>query len=243
MEQKGKTVVWTLTSNGYKYYTLNLLKSLQKAGVSWTLKVICADKAAHAFFKREGYNCSLWGAGEPVQLNMSLFGSRNFQKMNRMKLDILDSYWRNPEITQCVYLDGDIVVYKDFLQDLSGHDLAFQCDEYDPAIICNTRCPNICTGMIAWRQSYLQIKWPDLFKISPNDPSWLEKPEDQIWVNRQLRRTGIPFISLPRNLFLNWVFVRQMYDKRSALLLHYNYRVGEVKKGDMMRNGDWLIPY
>jgi len=238
-------VVWTLTSNGYKYYTLNLLKSLQKARVPWTLTIICADKASYNFFKREGYTCSLWNGGAALDaMRMSLFGSRDFQKLNRIKLDILDSYWRNPEIKQCVYLDGDIVVYKDFLQDLSGHDLAFQCDEYNPEVICNMRCPNVCTGMIAWRQSDLQNKWPDFFKVAPKDPSWIEKPEDQIWVNRQLRQTGIPYISLPRDLFPNGVFVRWLRtDKRGARLLHYNYRVGEVKKGDMMRNGDWLIPY
>jgi hypothetical protein len=60
---KDGTFVFTLTNNGYKYFTLNLVEHLKKAKVPWKLCIVCADKAAYQFFRNQtipaisGYSC------------------------------------------------------------------------------------------------------------------------------------------------------------------------------------------
>jgi len=44
-------LVWTMTTNGYKYLTLNLLESLKKANIKWKLMIICVDKESHTFMQ------------------------------------------------------------------------------------------------------------------------------------------------------------------------------------------------
>jgi hypothetical protein len=77
---------------------------------------------------------------------------------------------------------------------------------------------------------------------------WRAKPEDQPFVNQRLAAIGLPVVSLPRDLYPNGVYASVYGRKRltaaaAPMLLHYNYMVGDAKKGKMRANGDWLLPY
>ncbi len=80
-----------------------------------------------------------------------------------------------------------------------------------------------------------------------NEQEWLQQPEDQVWVNKRLLELNIDWVVLSREGFPNGA--RLNLTKRDdnlramAYLLHYNYRVGDIKKADMKRYGDWLLPY
>jgi hypothetical protein len=242
------TLVFTLTSNGYKYFTLNLVENLKRANISWKLCIICADKDSYQFFRRQTIPAILAttlidGSGP----NISPFGSRQFQRLNRLKLELLSSLVSFPEVVKGVYMDGDIAVYNDFLPDILSRldegGLYFQCDEgsRDPCS-GDTNCVNVCTGLIAWSHGVS----PTLFSV-PNHPDlWKKQQEDQVFVNARLRDEGTAFKTLPRDLYPNGQFLR-LYSpdselKRVAKLLHYNYTVGMDKQRRMKQNGDWLSP-
>ena len=175
------------------------------------------------------------------------FGSTNFMTLNRLKLRLLDTFSKNPDIQSCIYLDGDIAVYKNIVEDLQGRlqgscGLLFQCDEKEAECSGNPRCPNVCTGVIAFRHGCDA----GVFLIH-DEAVWKEKPEDQVWVNKALAIRNIDYHVLPRDLYPNGMrgtFTHSHPEyKGMAYLLHYNYRIGETKIADMKRFGDWLLPY
>ena len=243
--KKGR-LCWTLTSNGYKYLTWNFVLHWRKA-IKHPLLVICADKASFTFLQREGISCVL--AAELVPdygPTVVPFGTRNFSTLNRMKLFYLAEFAKMPEVEECCYLDGDVVVYADFLdavfQGLTKGQLALQCDEQNASCNGSGQCPNGCTGVVLFKHGID----PSLFIIT-NEEEWQKKPEDQVWVNTQLEKYQIPWIVLSRQGFPNGARAAMTKNNKElsamAYLLHYNYRVGDVKKIDMKRYGDWLLPY
>jgi hypothetical protein len=237
-----KTLVWTLTSHGYQFLTHNLYKLIQKCGIKWKLCVICADDASYQYMRREGISAIKSEVQLPdFGLDISPFGSGNFQRLNLLKLRILDSLAKDNRLDNCIYMDGDIAVYKDFVPDilerLKLDGLLFQCDEQKRDILCGgNKCGNCCTGFIAWSHG------SDGEIFAMNDRSeWLTKPEDQVWVNKKLVANSVKYKTLDRHLYPNGTFVSQEGIRNDAYILHYNYRVGKVKVADMKRFGDWLL--
>jgi hypothetical protein len=245
---KNGRLCWTMTSNGYKYLTWNFVLHWRKAS-KHPMLVICADRTSYNFLQRESIPCVLAAELLPdYGTSVVPFGSRNFSTLNRMKLYYLAEFARRPEIRECCYLDGDVIVYADFLDGVFGgmadQLLALQCDEQKAT--CggkdNEKCPNGCTGVVLFKHGID----PAVFTIH-DEAEWQLQPEDQVWVNKQLVRLGIHWIVLSREGFPNGA--RAAMTKRMpelgamAYLLHYNYRVGDVKKIDMKRYGDWLLPY
>jgi hypothetical protein len=148
-------------------------------------------------------------------------------------------------IEKCMYIDGDICVYKDIVADLverlEGSPFWMQCDEQ--CVDCTgPLCPNLCSGLIAWRHGFDS----GCFKLD-NETLWLEKPEDPVWVNRKIQALGLDIAALPRELYPNGMrCIKTKTDpglRDTAMCLHYNYRVGASKKADMKRFGDWRLPY
>lgn len=238
-----QTLVWTLTTSGYKFYTLNLVRHLQAAKVPWKLAIVCADKPVYRFFRNEGIPCILYekAQGEsPGQ--MLLFGSKAFQEINLVKLDILAGFAGRPEIQRCVYLDGDIAVMRDFLPDilerLQTTPLLFQCDEQRKTP-CEKPCRNCCTGVIAWSHG----ADGGIFKVT-DKAAWLAAPEDQRWVNSQLHAKSVSYETLPRDMYPNGVFSEGWKAEcPQASILHYNWLVGPSKLARMKKNCHWLLPY
>lgn len=238
-------LVWTMTTNGYKYITLNLYKSIQRLNASWRFQIVACDKESLNFFKREGIPVELYpNAGPSNESRLAQWGSTQFSRYNFMKLTMLNRFAKNPEIQTCIYIDGDIVVYKDFVPDVlsrldtSPETLLFQCDEKEPSVCSPEGCINCCTGFIAWRHG------ADKGIFDPSDSKkWSEHPDDQLWVNRELRAQGISYKSLPRNLYPNGVYIPIIKTIPEAFLLHFNHRVGNAKVVEMKRLGQWLIPY
>lgn len=242
LDPSTQTLIWCLTSHGYQTLTWNLVKNLQTLGIPWKLCVVCADHASYEFMRREG----IPALKAPTLLpdfghQMSPFGSGNFQRLNLMKLRLLDSFAKDERIKNCIYMDGDIAVYKDFLGDilqrLDTTPLLFQCDEQKRDSPCESdACPNVCSGFIAWKHGY------DGGLFQMNDKTlWLEQPEDQIWINKKLATHRVPFCTLPRELYPNGVFGSLLGPLKTSFILHYNYRVGMSKVADMKRFGDWHL--
>jgi hypothetical protein len=247
---KNGILAWTLTSNGYKYLTWNFVLHWRRAVPGQPMLVVCADKASYQFLNREGISCVMAQNILPdYGPQVVPFGSRQFSILNKMKLNLLDTFAQDAAIQHCIYLDGDIVVYKNIVEYLlqgfsEGRTFQVQCDEqkHECSKAENVFCPNFCTGIIAFSHG------ADVgcFKIT-DAVRWSDKPEDQVWVNASTMLLGVSISILPRDLFPNGARASlTMGDpvlKEKAMLLHYNYRVGDSKKSDMKRFGDWLLPY
>lgn len=246
---KDGCLCWTLTSNGYKYMTWNFALHWQKACPGVPLLVVCADKPSQQFLSREGVRCVLWdNALADYGPQIVPFGSRQFSTLNRLKLTLLDTFAKDEAILKCLYFDGDIAVYKNVAEDLKARleekPLWMQCDEQVQTCTASDqqRCPNTCTGVIAFKHG----ADGGIFKIT-DQAIWSQKPEDQVWVNYAATQLGVPVAVLPREQYPNGA--RLSLTKKDpeltekVFLLHYNYRVGDSKKADMKRFGDWLLPY
>jgi len=242
--------VFTLTNNGYKRMTFNLITHLRRAKVPWKLCVICADMSSYRFFKGQDVPCIRSAPLPEFGPDMSVFGTKHFQTLNLKKLELLAKFAADPAVKVGIYMDGDIAVYSDFLPDIlarfqapAAPRLLIQCDEQTRVDCIGTSCPKGCTGFLAWSHG-LSV---EPFTVASDPLLWKTVPEDQPFVNAMLRRLEIPFETLPRSLYPNGSFV-SLYGKGSAkkdttFLLHYNYLVGRSKEQKMKNNGDWSIPY
>ena len=243
--------VFTLTNNGYKYLTYNLYCHIRDLKLPWKLCIICADSESFYFFKMMGVSTvRLQKPQTSTGTEITLFGTKNFQNLNLLKLDLLHMFASDPAIRYGVYMDGDIVVYSDFLPDIVGRlstpeapKIYLQCDE-QTRVDCSGKpgCENGCTGFIAWSHG-VDTR---IFKVNDDTkPIWRARPEDQMFVNRMMNDLGIPVMTLPRLLYPNGAFA-SMYGpgslrKVGSHILHYNYLVGPAKVTKMKNNADWLV--
>jgi hypothetical protein len=242
-------LTWTMTTNGYKFYTLNLIAWLrEKARVPWTLCVICCDAESYSFFRREGIPCIAYQSQKSQQQRLATFGTSEFAKWNRIKLDLLHYFAENAKslgITHTLYLDGDIVVQRDPWPVLEGAwvspDLLFQCDCIGSEDHSN--CGVICSGVIAHRISDDSLA--RLYEFEQKGWDAAEK-QDQPYIGARLKSLGIPYTTLARSLWGNGEWQksgRWREEFPEWVLLHYNYRMGDTKKGAMRTFGHWRIPY
>ena len=232
---KDNRIVWTMTTNAYKYYTLNLIASFPLK-----LCVICCDES-YGFFRREGIPCVYYDACIKGQTSIACFGTENFAKWNRVKLDILQWFYQNSEalgIRESLYLDGDIVVRRDPWPTLEKEfhtcPLLFQCDCVGGED--HEGCGNICSGVIAERYGTPHT----IYEFDPEQ--WISsKKQDQPYIQGRLH---VPYKTLKRSLFGNghWQ-MSERWRNDDWILLHYNYRVGNTKKSAMKKYKHWFIPY
>lgn len=242
-------IVWTMTTNAYKFYTLNLMKSIQSAKVPWKLCIICCDPESYTFFRREGIPAVAWGVTTAQrrrvgpQTSVAAFGTNEFKVWNRVKIDLLRWFATTCVADWSLYLDGDIVVRRDpwppILSDSSGCNLFFQCDCGHAMEHPEATCKNICSGVIATRhRNAAQAALYDM-----NESLWRASLEqDQPYIAARLVETATPFLTLSRPLFGNGYWQKGgAWRGNDWVLLHYNFRVGDTKKAAMKEDGHWRI--
>lgn len=244
------SLLFTVSSDGYKFLTWNLYLHLQKINPSLRLLILCLDKESNDFFNRIAMIPSrLYIMDGPTVQHKSptVFGSTPFKRMNRMKLRALQELSQRLEIETLLYLDSDIAVFQDplvsiqsFLQEAP---LWFQCDESgEHKYECsNTKgCPNACTGVIAMKVN--EETRPLFQTLYTLDEDWKKAVTDQDYINDRMKKLGVSFQTLPRFAFPNGVFLSEnRFQQRNPVLLHFNYITGNDKKR-MMKNKDcWLL--
>lgn len=241
-------LTWTMTTNGYKYYTLNLIMSLRRANVPWDLCVICCDYESFMFFRREAIPCVEYEIEDNRgQTNVAFFGTNEFAKWNKKKLELLKWFADGGAgSASTLYLDGDIFIQRDpwpvLKEEFSskGEDLLFQCDCVGDEN--HEGCGAICSGVIAMRQPSPQFS--ELYAFDEGEWAAADR-QDQEYIRRRIKSLGIPFRTLRRELWGNghWQMGMKWKGDPMWVLLHYNYRVGGTKKGAMRKFGHWILPY
>lgn len=241
-----KTLVFTVSSDGYKYLTWNLWLLLQRLKVPWKLCILCLDRESQEFFSKIAMIPSrlfLMPSSSHEHKTPCLFGSQTFKRMNRMKLKALEQLSARADIETLVFLDSDIAVFRDpvpYLQDLlKEHSIVFQCDEKESFECSNGgACPNPCSGVIALRTSAGHAR---IFSIE--DELWKSALTDQDYILTQMLRFKTPFATLPRELFPNGIFLSgNRYKEKDPYLVHFNYIVGMDKVRSMKQKECWLVP-
>jgi hypothetical protein len=244
-----KTLVFTVTSDGYKDYTWNLWLLLSKLKLPWKLCILCFDKESYNFLQRiAGISCRLFQlSGQHIEHKAPLlFGTPSFKRMNRQKLLVLEYLSQRSDIEKLIFLDSDIAVFRDPVPVLSTllmeHDLWFQCDEKNETFVCsNDLCSNPCTGIIAMHLT--DTSRPFLKRLYTIHPDiWNKAVSDQDYIFEQLRSNDIVYKTLSRDLFPNGTFVTgDRYKANNPILLHFNYITGKDKKRMMKMRGYWLV--
>jgi hypothetical protein len=245
-----KTLVFTVTSDGYKYYTWNLYKMLQELKVPWKLCILCLDKESNDFFKRIAQIPSrlyLMPGDRVFHKEPVHFGSTPFKRMNRMKLKALQELSQRADLERLVFIDSDIAVFKDFVptlvEKLKTDPLLFQCDEGEVKDCSHPeRCPNPCTGVIAMAlNTTTRPLLHHLYKIEQGH--WEVALTDQDYIANRMNYFEIPHKTLSRTEFPNGIFLaKDKYKEGNPYLVHFNYIVGKTKQRFMIEKECWLLP-
>ena len=249
---KEKTLVFTVTSDGYKYYTWNLYKMLQNLSMPWKLCILCLDKESNDFFNRIAQIPSrlyLMGGEKVHHKEPVRFGSTPFKRMNRMKLKALQELSQRPDIETLIFMDSDIAVFRDFVpvlkEQVKETPLLFQCDEkIDGSFVCSNpkACANPCTGVIAMTLTeQTRPLYKNLYAIE-SEP-WKAAMTDQDYIANRLLTLQIPYTTLSRTEFPNGIFLaKDKYKEENPFLVHFNYIVGKTKQRFMIEKECWFLP-
>lgn len=247
-----RTLVVTVTSDGYKYYTWNLYTNLQRLKVPWKLCILCLDRESKDFFDRIAQLPSrlyLMPGSRVMHKEPVHFGSQSFKRMNRMKLKALHELSQRSELDTLIFMDSDIAVFNDFVPMMKDHlkdaPLLFQCDEkLDNSFACsNTKaCKNPCTGVIAMalnEETRPQLKGLYTVEQAP----WSVAMTDQDYIANRLLSLDLPYTTLSRRDVPNGIFLaNNKYKEGNPYLVHFNYIVGKTKQRFMIEKDCWFLP-
>jgi hypothetical protein len=247
-----KTLVFTVTSDGYKYYTWNLYNMLQKLKLPWKLCILCVDRESHDFLQRVAQIPSrpYFMTGDKIYHKEPVrFGTQQFKRINRMKIKALQELSQLSEIDNLIFIDSDIAVFKDFvpslIASLQTDPLLFQCDEkLEDSFECSniSACKNPCTGVIAMAlTSEMRPTLKDLYKVE-SEP-WSKANTDQDYIANRMLSLEIPYKTLSRTEFPNGIFLaNNRYKEGNPFLVHFNYIIGKMKQKIMKEKECWTLP-
>jgi hypothetical protein len=262
MNSQGKTVIFTVTTNGYKFLTWNLWLSIQRLAVPWNLVIVCLDKESHRFFSQIAAIPSMLLPEVQLQLQgdttkVASHGTGDFNRITKLKLSAFAHFLKDRSIERLLYLDSDIVLFRDPVAYLETtltqeHPLWFQCDEHTPEFTCKkendgVHCGNCCTGVIGFWLGTPELQRQHLTMISYEESLWKQCKEnnDQEYIQMKMKNHSIVYDTFQRSLFPNGSFLRNDHWKslETPYLLHFNFIVGSNKQRVMKSKGFWYVPY
>jgi hypothetical protein len=183
--------------------------------------------------------------------NLTTWNTIDYKRIVFSKLDAIKYTLNLPQYKSYSvgYIDTDIVLFKDptaimnkALMENPDSIVISQCDEEKLQCSNHIKCPNICSGVIVFRQSFIT---KSLLNYSEKDiTTYLT---DQHFLCSQFKNLNVSYITIDKNIFMNGSFpgVRDNGHALSipseAVLLHYNYMIGSQKEKNMKRNSMWLI--
>ena len=253
--------VVTISNFGYLPYVENLRESIRRAGIEWKLIVLCMDTNPAEYCKDRNipyFPCKT-EAGEEA-LNFTEHHQDAVNWILFQKLDCLRQFMITyPQIQEYIYMDGDIVVFKNFVpyieQFARSYDMVFQCDESITTPTCHsylpgTVCVNVCTGFIYMKNTPL-IR--DILDFRKHIQSIKTFETDQDYINRMIKgfikkqqqppfsvlRKRVKWTTFPREIITNGSYLGNL--PLGSYILHYNFLVGTNKKKRMQENGHWFI--
>ena len=134
-----------------------------------------------------------------------------------------------------IYLDGDIVIKKNFLNHLShyekDYDLLIQDDK-------NPKKPHIeylCAGFMKINSNTKTVSFFDSKNISKE--MIMTGLHDQQYINEN--KNKLNYFKLPLDLYPNGAHFYLNHDSIDPYIIHFNYVLGNEKRKLMKKYGEW----
>jgi hypothetical protein len=248
-----KPIIWiTLINFGYLRFIKNFLESIKQNKVQFHLTVYCLDNETIKALENEPLvTCVDAKPFIKRQMNkvLTTWNTPDYKRIVFAKLDAIKYTMEKYKNSTVAYIDTDIFVFKDptpimmkAFQENPSAIIISQCDE--PGLKCSNpmKCPNLCSGVIAFRQSSVTNS---LLQYTEKDIT--VHLTDQHFLTAILQKTNIPYYTIDKNILLNGAYPRlkeincKPIIPQEAVLLHYNYMIGMEKERCMQKNGMWLI--
>ena len=225
----------TFTNAGYVDYTENLLASNKSNNANADIKVYALDESSFNYFSKIHDNVELF---EKVDFANNYFSQadENFGNLMLVKFELI--YRELLKKDNVVYVDGDIVFKKDFVNDLSKFspnvDIVFQND-------LRPSKPNrewVCAGFMYIKSNETtQEFFKPTKKLVKKFTKY--KTHDQSYINKN--RKKFSYSILPLDQYPNGAHYYQYYESLTPSLIHFNYVRGDKKLELMREHGEWYI--
>jgi len=225
----------TFTNAGYVDYTENLLASNKSNNANADIKVYALDESSFSYFCKIHDNVELFEK-EDFANNYFSQADENFGNLMLVKFELI--YRELLKKDNVVYVDGDIVFKKDFVNDLSKFspnvDIVFQND-------LRPSKPNrewVCAGFMYIKSNETtQEFFKPTKKLVKKFTKY--KTHDQSYINKN--RKKFSYSILPLDQYPNGAHYYQYYESLTPSLIHFNYVRGDKKLELMREHGEWYI--
>lgn len=229
-KKENNTQLITLANKGYIDYIENLLYFMETCNFSEKLKIYCLDEECYEFFSKKYKNNTI----ELINNNQDLSEfityiapqeedseeKKRWAEIMKCKLLIINNELKNGNDT--IYIDGDIVVFDNFINDLkiqiSDFDLLIQNDEYPG-------WDKLCAGFLYFKSNEKTIKLTSKENL-PNYPEWLNDQQFLRSIRHKLR-----YKYLDLNQYPNGQYWRE-FNPTNPKIIHYNH---DISIGKIMR--------
>tara|TARA_B100000925_G_scaffold291715_1_gene280947 strand:+ start:8401 stop:9096 length:696 start_codon:yes stop_codon:yes gene_type:complete len=223
--------VLTLTNKGYIKYTKNLINSINKNNIDLNLFIYTMDQHSFNYFKKLNENVFLIEG-----LNTKKFLKQNSPEFGNYMLEKIKIIHQALQTFESViYLDGDIVIKKNFLNHLShyekDYDLLIQDDK-------NPKKPHIeylCAGFMKINSNTKTVNFFDSKNISKE--MIMTGLHDQQYINEN--KNKLNYFKLPLDLYPNGAHFYLNHDSIDPYIIHFNYVLGNEKRKLMKKYGEW----
>jgi len=225
----------TFTNAGYVDYTENLLVSNKSNNANADIKVYALDESSFNYFSKIHDNVELFEK-EDFANNYFSQADENFGNLMLVKFELI--YRELLKKDNVVYVDGDIVFKKDFVDDLykfsPNVDIVFQND-------LRPSKPNrewVCAGFMYIKSNEItQEFFKPTKKLVKKFTKY--KTHDQSYINKN--RKKFSYSILPLDEYPNGAHFYQHYGSLTPSLIHFNYVRGDKKLELMREHGEWYI--
>jgi hypothetical protein len=223
----------TLTNDGYKEYTENCLKSLEKININNNLKCYCIGKKGYEYFNNKKYNCVL--IDEEENSNFQTFREGNWSNITFNKFVII--YENLLKYKYVCITDGDIVFendnfFKYLLENIGFNDMLIQTEYIDD------KNYDLCSGFMFIKSNSNTLNFfnPKYIEHKKNTSGW----DDQVYINTNKHK--LKYKMLPIELFLNGnYYYNNNINIINPYLIHFNWIIGDKKKEKMRSYGKWFL--
>jgi len=226
---------FTFTNKGYVDYTKNLLLSNKLNNSEADIKVYCLDDSSFNIFSEIHKNVELFKKEDFADKYFSQ-ADENFGNLMLVKFELIYRELLQNENT--IYVDGDIVFKKNFLNYLKNYskdsDIIFQND-------LRPSKPNrewVCAG-------FMYIKSNETTKefFKPTKKLIRKftkyKTHDQSYINKN--RKKFKYSILPLDDFPNGAHFYEYSKSLDPYIIHFNYVRGDEKLNLMKKHGEWYL--
>tara|TARA_X000000368_G_scaffold409605_1_gene391819 strand:+ start:16090 stop:16803 length:714 start_codon:yes stop_codon:yes gene_type:complete len=227
----------TFTNEGYIKYTENLLESIKHNQVNLNLKIFTLDNKSFDHFNKIHNQVELLDKnnefGSFMDQKSEKFGKLMIKKFECIYKSLLDN-------ENILYIDGDIVIKKNFINQLLERmnknklDFIFQNDK-------NPKKPNLinlCAGFMLINSNKKTIKFfnPDGLPI---EKIANYRTHDQTYINKN--RGKFKYEVLPLNRFPNGPYYYENSKSIDPSIIHFNFVLGDEKIALMKKYSEWYL--